>query len=390
MDTKVQKLLLIRGIFIIALCVIANDASAQNTITTPAKQAIVIDYDTGQVLFKKNPDEKMPTSSMSKTLTAIVVFDALKSKKLSLNDTFRVSEKAWQKGGSKMFVGLNSDVSVKDLLLGVIVQSGNDATIVLAEGMSGSEDAFATALNKKAAQLGMSNSNFVNASGWPDDNHYSTARDLAKMTRAMIRDYPKYYKYFSEKSFDYNDISQANRNPLLYQNIGADGVKTGHTEAGGYGLIGSAKQDGRRVIIVLNGLVSNEDRAKESEKVMRWALSSFKNINIPVGEIAIPAVDVAYGAKPNITPILKDDARLTIAKMIDMDDIQTVLNVRAPLRAPIKMGDKIGDLVIQSDDMILKKQPVFAAQTIPESGFFKRTFQKASYFLDEKLNDDNG
>ncbi len=238
---------------------------------TEAKQAIIIDYDTNTVLYEKNADEKMPTSSMSKVLTTIVVYDAIRDGKLKMDQDLPVSERAWKMGGSRMFLDINTTAKVEDLIKGVVIQSGNDACVVLAEGVAGTEENFSDLLNRKAADIGMKNSHFMNSNGWPDPNHYSTARDLALMGMYLIKNYPEDYKYYSEIDFTYNNIKQGNRNPLLYKSIGADGIKTGHTEDGGYGLIGSAVANGRRIVMVINGTSSMQARADESEKLMKWA-----------------------------------------------------------------------------------------------------------------------
>ena len=266
--------------FICALIMVWGTMTHANAAQqTSAKQAIIVDYKTGNVLFEKNADQKMPTSSMSKVMSMYVIFDALKKGNLSLDDEFVVSEKAWKKGGSKMFIEVGKKVKVEDLIRGVIIQSGNDATIALAEGLAGSEEMFANALNRKAKELGMDNSSFMNASGWPDENHYSTARDLAKLAKAMIEEFPEYYEFYSETEFTFNDIKQANRNPLLGAGIGADGLKTGHTDDGGYGLIGTGvNDDGRRVIMVLNGMESKKERREESIRLLQWGLNGFTNV----------------------------------------------------------------------------------------------------------------
>ena len=239
----------IAGMVLAPLCACAwlvlAGPSAAEAIEISAAQAILVDFETGEVLFEKNADAPMTPSSMSKIITVYKVFEHLKDGRLELSDSFPVSEKAWRKKGSKMFVAVNSRVKVEDLIRGIVVQSGNDASIVVAEGLAGSEDAFAAELNKKAQELGMTNSHFVNASGWPNPEHQTTARDLAKLAAATIRDFPGYYHYYSEKTFTYNGIKQGNRNPLIYRNVGADGLKTGHTEAGGYGLTASALRNGR-------------------------------------------------------------------------------------------------------------------------------------------------
>src|SRR5690606_24953816 len=261
------------SLFAILLSVVPLSARA---LETPAREAILIDVDTRTVLFEKNSQARMPTSSMSKVLTAYLVFEAIKDGRIKLDDTLPVSEKAWRMQGSKMFVPIGEQVKVEDLLRGVIVQSGNDATVVLAEGISGTEEAFADLMNITAKKIGMNNSHFMNASGWPDPNHYSTAYDLALLAYHMITEHSDYYHYYSEKEFTFNKIKQGNRNPLLYRNIGADGIKTGHTEEAGYGLMASAVQGGRRLILVVNGLESMQQRADESARLLSWGFQNFK------------------------------------------------------------------------------------------------------------------
>lgn len=366
-----KKLLLI---LIVTLLVPAYSYAA--SISTAAKQAIVFDVETGTVLLDKNADDQMPTSSMSKVLTAYLIFDAIKAGALKLEDTFKVSEKAWRKGGSKMFVEVNKDVKIIDLLRGVIIQSGNDATIVLAEGLAGSEEAFAEQMNTKAKQLGMENSNFKNASGWPDPDHYSTARDLGKLAVALIENHPEYYKLYAEKEYSYNDIPQQNRNPLLYQNIGADGIKTGHTEAGGYGLIGSGIKDGRRVIFVINGLESSADRAQESKKILQWALNSFKNETIIKANIVVGKADIILGQSETVDLIVKEDIRLTIPHNV-RKEIQITTSYQGPLKAPIKAGQEVGELIVAIPGHGKTSRPIFAASDIEAKGFFAQTIYKA-------------
>lgn len=357
-----------------------NAVNAESSLQTAAKQAIVIDYDTGNILFSKNADARMPTSSMSKVLSMVVVFDALKAGHIKLDDTMLVSEKAWRKGGSKMFVEVDKRVKIEDLIRGVIIQSGNDATIVLAEGLAGSEDAFANLLNQKAQSLDMNDSNFMNASGWPDPNHYSTAADLAKLADYLIREYPEYYKYYSETEFEFNDIKQPNRNPLLYRGIGADGIKTGHTEAGGYGLIGSGTHNGRRVILVVNGLESSKDRASESSKLLEWGLKNFVNKTVFKAGQEIEAAEVAMGQGSSVPLTLKEDLTLTLPALSAKS-----MNVRAiydgPLVAPIAKGQVIGTLEINLSGLEPIKRELVAGADIAELGFFKKTIAKAKVFL---------
>ena len=350
----------------------------QNTkaapIETAAKQAIVLDYDTGAVLLDKNADEQMPTSSMSKVMTMVVVFDALKSGHIKLDDTLLVSEKAWRKQGSKMFVEVNKRVKVEDLIRGVIIQSGNDATIVLAEGLAGTEDAFASVMNEKAAEIGMNGSHFMNASGWPDPNHYSTARDLAKMAQYLITEFPEYYSYYSEKEFTFNKIKQGNRNPLLYRKMGADGIKTGHTEAGGYGVIGSGERDGRRVIIVVNGLESSKERAQESAKLLEWGLQSFETQSILKAGEKYENVEVPLSVERVVSLVSPEDIVITVPKLGNSKvEKETVLDI-AP-KAPIKKGQRLGVLRVSVEGYYTKEFPLVAGHDVQELGFFWRMIE---------------
>ncbi len=357
-----------------AILLASFDANAQ--VTTKAKQAIILDYDTGAILFEKNPDEKMPTSSMSKVMSMYLVFEALKKGDLSLNDSFVVSEKAWKKGGSKMFVPLGKPVKVEDLIRGVIVQSGNDATIVLAEGLAGDEISFAAALNKKAHELGMNNSHFMNASGWPDPEHYSTARDLAILTKAIIDNFPKYYHYYAEKEFTYNNIRQTNRNPLLYKNIGADGLKTGHTEDGGYGLIGTGVKDGRRVIMVLNGMASKKERAEESTRLLQWGINGFSNISLFANDEILDRAPVYLGTKRDVKLKAKSAINITIPKLYKKD-LKVSVEYNSPLKAPIAKGVEVGIVSVEIPKGEVIKIPLVSAEEVQELPLFAKLITKA-------------
>lgn len=359
-----------------ALLLIAQPALAQVApLETVAQQAYIVDAETGQVLFDKNGDQRMPTSSMSKTMTMYMVFDALKSGKLTLEQELPVSEKAWRIQGSKMFVPINSMVKVEDLVRGVIIQSGNDATIVLAEGLAGSEESFAEAMNQKARALGMNNSNFMNASGWPDDNHYSTCHDLTTLAQALIHDFPEYYSYYSEKDFTYNNIKQGNRNPLLYKNIGADGIKTGHTEGAGYGLMASAVRDGRRVIMVLNGMASMDERAQESTRLMEWALANFTNRNILHAGMQVAEAPVVMGVERAVPLIVDKDLKLTVPRL-GGPAVRAQAIFKAPLEAPIAKGQEVGRLRVEIANMPPVELPVLAAKDIPRKDFFPAMLEK--------------
>lgn len=350
-------------------------AGAEGTNTTPAREAFILDDATGTVLFEKNPDQRMPTSSMSKTMTMYLVFEALKSGKLTLDQKLPVSEKAWRMQGSKMFVSLGSQVSVEDLIRGVVIQSGNDATIVLAEGLAGSESRFAEMMNEKAADLGMKNSHFTNASGWPDPEHYSTARDLAILAQRLIHDFPEFYPYFSEMEFKYNNIQQYNRNPLLRHRIGADGVKTGHAEEAGYGLIGSGVRDGRRVIMVLNGLPDMKSRETESVRLLEWALGAFENRTLFSAGAFVGKAPVILGTEDSV-PIAVPEALLITAPKNAATGIRAESIYNAPLRAPVSKGDSIGILRIDTPLLGIQDFPLVAGADIPASGFLRAAFQK--------------
>lgn len=361
--------------------VFAFPVYAQKIKQTPAKQALLLDFETGQVLFEKNSDQRMPTSSMSKVMTMYAIFEALKEGRISLNETFYVSEKAWKKGGSKMFVEAGTRVKIEDLIKGVIVQSGNDATIVLAEGLSGSEDEFAKLITERAQAIGMDSSNFVNASGWPEPNHYSTAKDLSVLARRIIEDFPEYYGYYSIKEFEYNGIKQRNRNPLLFKNIGVDGIKTGHTEIAGYGLIASGERDGRRVILVVNGLDSTRARSQESARLMEWGLKGFVNQKLVNKGTELKEIDVALGARKTVSVGTAEDIHLTLP-LLDKEKAKIDLEYKTPLPAPIQKGDVVGTAkaVIPGYEKPIEYDLV-ALENVSEAGFFKRGFAKTKMFF---------
>lgn len=313
-------------------------------IDTVAKWAIAIDYQTGAVLFDKNADERMPPSSMTKLMTATIVYGMLASGRLKLDQTLPVSEKAWRMGGSKMFVPLGQEVSVNDLIQGMIVQSGNDACIVLAEGIAGSEEQFVKLMNAKARELGLKNTHFMNATGWPDPDHYMSARDIATVARYLIRTFPQYYHYDSEKTFTFDKIKQANRNPLV-QNGMADGLKTGHTEAGGYGLVASADRGGRRIILVLNGMGTAKDRAVEGERLLDWAFRSFENVTLFTAGQTVEQAQVWLGAEPSVALV----AAKTLLATLPVgwkDKGQVAVHYQAPIPAPIAAGAVLGSVSV--------------------------------------------
>ena len=356
--------------FTLVICLIAVSASAKSYIDVNAKQAILVDLDTNQILFEKNADEKMPTSSMSKVMTAYMVFEALKDKRIALDDKFRVSQKAHAKGGSKMFLKYNDKVSVLDLLKGVIIQSGNDATIALSEGLYGSEGAFSDYMTQRAYEMGMNNSNFVNASGWPDPNHYSTARDLSVLATKIIEEFPEYYYIFSQKNFEHNGIKQGNRNPLLYRNMDVDGLKTGHTESGGYGLMASAKRNGRRLVAVLNGMDSKQARADESAKLIEWGFNFFKAYNIVKSGTVLGSAKVFLGQESEVTYAVETDVKMSLSRL-DFEKMTVTVEMQDSIKAPIMKGEQIATLKISVPEQEVITHPLFATKDIKKAGFIK-------------------
>ncbi len=339
---------------------------------TPARQAILIDVETGSVLFSKNADQRMPPASMSKLMTAYMVFERLADGRLSLDDEFPVSERAWRKGGSKMFVEVGKRVRVEDLLRGIIVQSGNDACIVVAEGLSGSEEAFAEEMTKKAWEIGLTDSNFRNASGWPDPDHYMSARDLARLAVRLARDFPQFYPIYSEKEFTFSGIKQGNRNPLLYKNIGADGLKTGHTEESGYGLTASAVRDGRRLVLVVNGLESVTQRARESERLLQWGFREFKNYPLFKAGETVAEADVWLGKNGSVPLLLEAPLTLTLSRK-DRQEMNVTVNYDGPIPAPVARGARIATLRIAAPGLEAPvERPLIAGADIDQLGFVGR------------------
>ncbi|MEQ9327642.1 MAG: D-alanyl-D-alanine carboxypeptidase family protein, partial [Rhodospirillales bacterium] len=295
----------------LALCLVFAAPGTASSLDTAAKQAFMMDATTGAVLFEKNADELMPPSSMSKMMTVYMLFSKIKQGTVSLQDTFPVSEYAWRKGGSKMFVEVGNRVKVEDLIRGIIIQSGNDASIVVAEALYGSEEAFAREANQKARDMGMTSTTLRNATGWPDPEHMTTARDLAILALRTIRDFPDLYQYYNERSFTYAGIRQGNRNPLLYRNMGADGLKTGHTEAAGYGLTSTVERNGRRLILVVNGLESVKSRGAESERLLEWGFREYTNVELFRGGEVVESAEVWLGDRKRVPLTIDEELVVT-------------------------------------------------------------------------------
>ncbi len=354
--------------------------AAVAAIETQAEQAFLVDFETGAVLLDKNADVRMPPSSMSKMMTAYMVFERLKDGRLSLEDELPVSEKAWRKGGSKMFVEVGNTVRVEDLLRGVIVQSGNDACIVLAEGLAGSEEAFAEQMTVRGREIGLTDSNFTNATGWPDDNHYVTARDLATLAKRIIVDHSEYYHLYSEKEFTWNDIRQGNRNPLLYKNIGADGLKTGHTEAAGYGLTASAVQNGRRLILVVNGLPSVRARSDESERLMSWGFREFNNYALFKAGDTVDDAPVWLGDTATVPLVVAEDLTVTLPRN-ERNGMQVAVVYDSPIPAPIPAGQEIAKLRVSWPGGVPVEVPLQAGAEVEQLGPFGRIFASIKFLV---------
>jgi D-alanyl-D-alanine carboxypeptidase (penicillin-binding protein 5/6) len=346
-------------------------SSPLGPVDTIARQVILIDFDTGAVLLEKNHDERMPPSSMSKLMTMYVVFDLLKQGRLRLDQQLPVSERAWRMGGSKMFVQIGAQVSIENLARGVIVQSGNDACIVLAEGISGSEQQFAELMNETARRIGLRNSTFRNATGWPDPEHRMTARDLATLARRIITDHPEYYRFYNERSFRWNDISQENRNPTLARVAGADGLKTGHTEEAGFGLTASAIRNGRRLILVVNGLPTMRARAEESERLLEWGFREFDNVVIFRAADTVEEVPVWLGEKPTVPLVAGRDLVLTLPRQWRRN-LQARVRYEAPVPAPIAKGQELGKLVVSGQGVPEMEVPLIAGADVDRLGLIPR------------------
>ena len=367
-------------LFIIYLFSIFLPVKTLLGLDTIAKQAIIYDVNSKSVIFEKNADELMSPSSMSKLLTVYYVFKQLKEGNISINDKFTVSKKAWKKGGSRMFLKLNSEVSIEDLLRGIIVQSGNDACITIAEGFSGSEENFAIELNNLAKDIGLKDSNITNSTGWPDPDHLTTSRDLLILALRTIEDFPDLYKLYAEKEFTYNKIRQINRNPLLFSDSYSDGLKTGHTSLGGYGLAASSLRNNRRIILVINGLKTNSQRKKESQRLMNVAFLQFKNILIYENKKNLNYINVWNGKKKKLLINARDDIIINVPKRI-IKDLKFFVKHKYPLTAPISKDEEVAELLVKKNNVTLNRFPLYASENIEPMNFFNRTIFKFKYLI---------
>ncbi len=371
--------------FLLTTLLIINIAFPASSLETKAKNAILMDYDTGEYLYTENAFVPVPPASMSKLMTIYVIFSKIKDGSLSLEDVFTVSENAWKTGGaasgsSTMFLPVGDKVTVENLIKGIIVQSGNDACIVAAENISGSEENFVDLMNEKAKELGLKNSHFVNSTGLPHPDHRMSVEDLAKLAQAIIRDFPEYYPIFSQKNFTYNNILQGNRNPLLYTMPDADGLKTGHTEEAGHCLAASVKRDNRRLIGVMTGLKSNKERSEEAEKLMNWGFREFDNYTLFKQYQRIVSVPVYMGVEKNIDLVVNNNVIMTIARN-KARDVKITAVYEKPVKAPIEQGQKLGELHIQIPEEEVKIIPLYADHSVHKLGFWGRILSNIKYIL---------
>ncbi len=364
------------------ICLTSLSAQA---IETKARNVILMDYDTGQYLYTKEIDKKIAPASMSKLMTIYLIFEKLKDGTLSLDDTFTVSENAWRKGGaasggSTMFLAIGDKVRVEDLIKGIIIQSGNDACIVAAENLAGSEEDFAVEMNKKARDLGLNNSTFANATGLPHPDHRMSVEDLAKLARLIIKEFPQYYHLFSQKEFVYHNIRQGNRNPLLYSMPYADGMKTGHTEEAGYCLTASAKKDNRRLIGVMTGLNSNKERSEEADKIMSWGFREFDNYTIVKKGTKVAEMPVWFGTEDKVDMLVDQDVVRTLKKN-KSDKIKLTAIYDKPVKAPVVKGQQLGVIKAEIPESGMVEIPLVAANDVNKVGFWGRISRNIKYLL---------
>ncbi len=348
-------------------------AAAPQPPAVDARAWLLLDVTSGQAIASRNPHERIEPASLTKLMTAYLAFAALRARSLALGQTIRVSERAWHASGSRMFIEPRKPVTVEELLHGLIIQSGNDASIALAEAVAGSEPAFVERMNREAGRLGMTDTNFTNSSGMPGPGHYSTARDLALITSALIRDYPEYYRLYSEREYRYNDITQRNRNQLLWLDPNVDGVKTGHTESAGYCLIASAQRGGRRLVSVVIGTVSERLRARESQKLLNFGFQSYDALRLYEKRGAIGKLEVWKGSERELKAGVAADLYVTVPKGT-ADKLQAELVSQQPLIAPVEAGQRVATLRVSHEGRPLAEYPVIALESVAAAGFLSRAW----------------
>lgn len=371
---------------VLTLILVLSAAAAQ-AFETRATAAWVYDVTTGTVLMDKNADAPLPPASMSKLMTINMLFEALRDGRVTMDTTFAVSARAKAMGGSTMFLQESDRPTVSDLIHGMIVNSGNDACVVVAEGLAGTEEAFAQQMTLRAQALGMQNSVFVNASGWPAPDHRMSMRDLGILAKRLVMEFPEYYPIFSETSFNYKDRAPANannRNPLLALGVGADGLKTGHTSEAGYGLVGSAKQGDRRVIFVITGLASEKDRAEEAERIVSWAFRQFVEKTLVKAGTRVTEAEVWMGSVDRIGLVPASDVRLLVPALVQEGTTADV-SYTGPLKAPLKAGEKMGEMVVHVPDLPDVRVDLVVEADVAAGGFVKRVSTAAQKLFSEYL-----
>ena len=375
-------------IFIVTVVISFLSQKSYSELIVDVDHLIIQDHHSGKILFEKDADEKIYPASMTKIMTAIVTFDLLKKGETSLDEMITVSEKAWrmsQSGYSSMFIMLNDQVSIEDLLKGIIIVSGNDACVALAEGLSGTEEDFVLLMNEKAIEIGLENTNFSNSSGISDPDNYSTVGDIIKMSRYMIANYPEYYTYFKETTFTWDrtggdPITQGNRNPLLYKNIGADGIKTGFLTVEQYSLASSAKINERRIIAVGSGFKTKNSRSRESAKILNWGFKKFDTVVITKKDDIFMDLNVWLGKKNKVGAIPSEDFYLTIPKR-KKNLIKSILEYEGPINSPIKKGDKLALLKVYVSDELVKEIDLLASEDVKKSNIFMRLLTSLNYLV---------
>ncbi len=378
-----RSISLAAGLF---LTIVAVGPAFGQSFETSAKQVFLLDHDTGTVLFEKNADATMFPASMSKMMTVLLVFDRLRDGGFTLESMLPVSENAWRKGGSKMFVRVGEEVSVADLLRGIIVSSGNDASIVVAEAIGGTEERFAEMMTKRGKEIGLQGTVFRNATGWPDPGHVTTARDLAKLASYVVRQYPDYYSLYSEREFTYGKsldgkpITQSNRNPLLYQDVGVDGLKTGHTEEAGYGLTASGVRDDRRLVMVIHGMDSVRTRSQESRRLLNWGFREFDNYALFKGGEKVDTAIVWLGDKPAVSLVLEDDLTITLPRG-SRTGMKVTVKYQGPISTPIAKGQQIATLEVSGSGFEPISRPLRAAEEVGQLAFFGRIGSAIRYII---------
>ncbi len=360
---------------LLLLSLVSNVSARTPLVPAPpairATAYLLIDANSGRVLAEKNSMERVEPASLTKLMTAWVVFNEIRNGTVSLDETTRVSKKAWKMKGSRMFIEVGKEVKIRDLLLGMIVQSGNDASVALAEHIAGGEDAFAQLMNQHAKVLGMNGSHFVNATGWPDENHYTTAHDLAILTRALIREFPEYYAWYSIKEFTYNNIRQSNRNRLLWLDERVDGVKTGHTESAGFCLVTSAKQDDMRLISVVLGTDSEDARVEMSRKLLNYGFRFFESFKLYQAGTPLTEMRIWKGEEEMLPLGLDKDLYITLPRG-QRGKLDASMSVEPEILAPAFKGRSYGTVEVRLGEEVITTQPLVALKDIPEGGLWQR------------------